>query len=138
MVNSGNFPFALIHILFHLQLGEQVPGADLDAVAQTDGTDIGVPLHIAGEHGHRIGVIDEKSVGAELLHVFGKTFQHRNGPQGTENAADSQRICNGLAQPILFGNLKVGNGTGIIAAHLNGVADIACSPSEPLSGPDKE
>ena len=80
-----------------------------------------VPLHIAGEHCHRIGVIQKQSVGADLFHVSCKLFHHRNGSQRTHNAADSQGICNGLAQPVFLGNLKVCDGAGIIASHLDGI-----------------
>ena len=88
---------------------------------------IGVSLNIAGQHAHRIGVVDKKCIGAYLQHVFCKVFQHRNGAQSAEDAADAQCITYGLLQTVFFWHFKVYNSTGVIAAYLNGIADKVCA-----------
>ena len=106
-------------------------------MAQADGPDVGVTLHITGQHGHGVGVVQEQSVGAPALHVVGVAFHHRDGAQGAENAADAQGVGDGLAQAVLFGDLKVRDGAGLVPAHLDGV-DHEIRPFEsgfPVQGP---
>ena len=90
-------------------------------MAKADGLYIGVALHEAGQHGHGVGVVQEPGVGADSLHILGKIGQHGDGTQGAEDTADAQGIGDGLTQTVLLGDLKIGDGAGIVAAHLNGV-----------------
>ena len=51
---------------------------------------------------------------SEILH-------YGNGAEGSHDTADSEGVGNGLTETVLLGNLKVGDGAGIVAADLNGV-----------------
>ena len=93
-------------------------------VAQTYGLDFSGPVHSKGEHGHGVGVVDEQCIGTNLLHILGKVQHHRDCPQCPENTADAIGIADSLPQAVLFGNLEVCHGAGLVAAHLNGIDHI--------------
>ena len=120
MVDAGDLPLIGI-VIGHIQPLEQVAGAHLHAVAQTHRLDGGVALHIAGQHSHGVGVVEEPGVGAHLGHVIGKVLHHGNGAQGAEDAADAQGVGDGLTQAVLLGHIKVRHSAGLVQAHLNGV-----------------
>ena len=90
-------------------------------MAQAHSLHIGVALHVAGEHGHGVGVVQEQGVGADRFHVFGKIPQHGDGAQRTHDAADSQGVADGLAQTVFLGNLEIRHRAGLVQAHLDGV-----------------
>ena len=90
-------------------------------MAQAHSLHAGVALHVAGEHGHGVGVVEEQRVGADLFHIPGKVLQHGDGPQGPHNAANAQGVGDGLAQAVLLGDFKVDDGAGLVEAHLDGV-----------------
>ena len=120
MVDAGDFPLIGI-VIGHIQPLEQVAGAHLHAVAQTHRLDGGVALHVAGQHSHGVGVVEEPGVGAHLGHIVGEVLHHGDGAQGAEDAADAQGVGDGLAQAVLLGHLKVRHRAGAVQAHLNGV-----------------
>ena len=103
-------------------------GAHLHAVAQAHRLDGGVALHIAGQHGHGVGVVEEPRVRAHLSHIVGKILHHGNGAQSAEDAANAQRIGDGLAQAVLLGHFKVRYRAGLVQTHLNGVDHIGLAP----------
>ena len=123
MIDAGNKLLAPFKLVCHIQIVQQHFGADLYAVAQTDRLDAGVPLHITAENGHRIGVVEHQRIGADLAHIRCKRIHHGDGTQTAHDAADAQRVGNGLTQAVLFGNLKVNNGARLVTANLNGVDD---------------
>ena len=88
VIDTGDLPAAAIGIFAHIQPLEQPLRAALHRMAQPDGTDTGVPLHIAAEHRHRIGIVEEQSIRAKPLHDVGIGLHHGDGAQGTENAPD--------------------------------------------------
>ena len=51
-----------------------------------------------------LGVVQEQGVGAPALHVVGVSLHHGDGPQGAEDAADSQSVGDGLPEAVLFGD----------------------------------
>ena len=127
MVDPRNQLRAAFQPVLHAKAFEQRLGADLYAVAQPNGFYLCKALHIAGEHGHGIGVVEEISPGADLLHISGKALQNRNGAQGAHDAPDSKSVGDSLFQTVLLGNLKIGDGAGVVSSHLNGVYNKGCT-----------
>ena len=121
VVDTGDQLFTAFQLIFHTQFLQQVLGANLYAVAQTNGLHAGVALHVTGQHSHGIGVVQEQCIGTYLFHVAGKISHNRNGTQGTHDTADTQGIADGLAQAVFLGHFKVDNGTGVVQTNLNGV-----------------
>ena len=115
------FSPAAFNLILHPQILQEMRRAYLYAVAKADRFYAGIPLEITGEHRHRIGIIQEPSVRANVLHVPRKSFEHRDGPERTHDPADPKRISNGLPHPILLGNLKIRYRTRLISADLNRV-----------------
>ena len=111
-------------IIVHAQPFQQPFGAHLHAVAQADGFDRCEPLHVPGQHRHGIGVIEEPGVGTFLHDVAGEILQHGNGAQCPEDAADAQRIADGLPQAEAPGHLKIRHRAGAVQADLDGVDHI--------------
>ena len=120
MVDARDLPLHLL-VIGHVQMLHQPRHTGLHAVAQAHGLDSRVALHGPGEHGHGVGVVQEPGVGADLLHVMGEVHHHRDGAQRPEDAADAQGVGDSLAQAVLFRHLKVGDGAGLVQAHLDGV-----------------
>ena len=121
MIDTRDLPPAVIHIFPHIQQVQQAAGAALNRMAQPHGPDGGVPLHIAAEHSHGIGVIEEQRPGAKPLHVLGVALHHGDGPQSPEDPAYAQGVRYGLSQAVLLGDLEIGDGAGLISSHLDGV-----------------
>ena len=121
MVDTGDQFFAAFQLIFHTQFLQQVLGANLYAVAQTNGLHAGVALHVTGQHSHGIGVVQKQCIGTYLFHVTGEISHNRNGTQGAHNTADTQGIADGLAQTVFLRHFKVDNGTGVVQTNLNGV-----------------
>ena len=91
----------------------QVVRRPVDAVAQTDGLDVGSndrgPPHV---HRHRVGVVQQPCVGADLTHVGGQLGEHREGAQRAEHATDARRVADGLLQTVGRGDPQVRDGRG--------------------------
>ena len=110
-----------LKLVFHSHSLKKLLGADLNAVAETYCTDLCEALHITGKHCHRIGIVQEQSVRADLFHVPGKLFQNRNGTKCTHDSTDSQSICDCLFDAVFLRDLKVCYCTWLITAYLNGI-----------------
>ena len=121
MVDAGDLLQRIAHILIHAHILQQTGGADLHAVAQTNGLHTGVALHVAGQHGHGVGVVEQPCVGADLFHILGKIRHDGNSTQSAEDTADAQGVGDGLTQTVFLGDLKVDDGAGLVATHLDGV-----------------
>ncbi|OQA87503.1 MAG: hypothetical protein BWY31_00671 [Lentisphaerae bacterium ADurb.Bin242] len=120
-VRGVNSFAVMLFIVVHPEGVQQRFHADLDRMAEADGLDGSSAEHRAGEHRHRIGVVQEPGVRADFLHVVRKVQHDGNRPEGAEDAADAEGVGDGLAQPVFFRDLEVDHGRGLIAAHLNGI-----------------
>ena len=100
-------------------LGEMAGGV-LHAVAEPDRADFrrhpGERPHIDR---HRVDVLQHQRVRADLFHVAGDRLEHGNGPQTAEDAADAERIGDGLPQAVALGHLEIGDGRRLVAADLH-------------------
>jgi hypothetical protein len=65
---------------------------------------------VADVHRHRVGVVEQPGVRAQLTDVRGDARQHREGTQRAEDAADADGVRDGLAQPVLRRDLEVAHG----------------------------
>ena len=129
MVDACDQFLSAFQLVLKADAGQQILGADLHAVAQTDGLDAGIALHVAGEHSHRIGVIEKERVRADLLHIPGKILHDRNRSERAHDPADAQCVGNSLAETVFLGNLEVDDGCGIVSADLDRVDD-KCGAAE--------
>ena len=75
----------------------------------------------AAVHRHRVRVVQEPDVGAELFHVGAHRQQHRDGAQPADDAADAERVGDRLAQAELLRHLEVGDRARFVAADLDHV-----------------
>ena len=62
------------------------------------------------QHRHRVGVVQEDRLGAQLVHVVGDGRHHRDGAQRAEDPADPEGLGDGLAQPVALGDLEIDAG----------------------------
>ena len=69
---------------------------------------------------HRVDILQQGGVGADLHHVLRHIPKHRHRAQAAHDAANAQRVGDGLAQAVLFGDFEIGHRTGFIAADLKG------------------
>ena len=97
--------------------GEHAGGA-LHTVAETDDLDA-ESIEEPAAHGHRIGVVDEQGVRAELVHVGGDLAVGGGRAEKAEDTAGAERIANGLVEAIAAGDLDV-EAVGVEAADLEG------------------
>ena len=67
---------------------------------------------------HWINILQQQRIRAAGRHIFGNVQQNRHSPQAAHNAAQPQRIANGLAQTVFFGNIEINARRRFIAAHL--------------------
>ena len=122
MVYSGDKLRANLGVI-HTEAAEELLSAYLNAVAKTYGLYLGVTEHIAGKNSHRVGVVEEPRIGANLLHIARKVLEHVNGTHTSHNSADAESVGNGLSEAVLLGYLKVDDGTGVVKADLDRVND---------------
>ena len=121
MVNASDIVRGAFQLVFHSQTLQKSFSADLNAVAKAYGSDFRISLHVAAENCHRVSVIQEKGVGADLFHIPCKAFHYGNGTESAHDAANSQRITDSLLQAVFLGNFKISYGAGLIATYLNGI-----------------
>src|SRR5690606_28094228 len=96
-------------------------GGPVHAVAQADGLDLGGHVrHPPDVHGHRVRVVEEPRIGADLAHVARDAGEHREGAQRPEDTADACRVADGLAEALAGRQLEVDLG-GRNAAYLDHV-----------------
>ena len=76
------------------------------------------------EHRHRVDVLQQQRVRAQLLHVAADAEQHRDRPQPAHDPADAERVGDRLAQPEPLGDLEVDDGRGPVAADLERRHDV--------------
>ncbi len=98
-----------------------VRGRVLHAVAETDRLDRRRPVHRHAEHRHRVRVVEEEDVRADLLHRPPEIEHHRDGAQGAHDAADAQGVADRLAQTVALRDLEVDHRRRPVAADLDHV-----------------
>ncbi|ESZ17651.1 hypothetical protein X735_06255 [Mesorhizobium sp. L2C085B000] len=62
-------------------------------------------------------------VWADGQHVLADLPQMRHGPEAAHDAADAERVGNGLAQAVFLRHLEIGDGAGLVTADLEGDDD---------------
>ena len=89
----------------------QVACRVLDVVAQADHLLRGKGLvNGPGEDAHRVDVVQQHRIRAELAHVTGQLHHEGNRPQAAEDAADADGVGDGLLQAVFFRNVELRNG----------------------------
>ena len=86
----------------------QVSGGARHAVAQARRSGCCVArLTRPAVHRHRVDVVQEDHIRAQLFHVAAHLQQHRDGAQAAHDAADAERVGDRLAQAVALGNLEI-------------------------------
>ncbi len=97
----------------------QLLGCTLHTVAKSHGMNGGGPEDCPTVHRHRIDIVKERNVGlADLLHVTAHVEHDRDGAQRAHDPSDTQRIADGLAQPVFLGDLEIDDRSGLVPADL--------------------
>jgi hypothetical protein len=89
-------------------------------------------------HGHRVGVVEQPGLRADLPHVVRDAAQYRERAQRPEDPADAHRVADCLTQAVPCGDLEVAHG-GRVHADLDRVDDVvrAVQRGPPVeAGPD--
>ena len=97
-----------------------------DAVAHTDrarGGERRSRPDAPGHHGHWVGVVEQQAVRIELGHLLAHGHHHRDRAEPSHDPADTDRVGDRLAHPVLLGDLEVGE-RGSVPAHLDLVDDV--------------
>ncbi len=108
----------------------------LHAVTQPDRPDRRRARDRAAVDRHRVRVVQEPHVGAQLFHVGAHVEQHGDRAQPPHDAADPERVGDRLAQPEPLRHLEVGHRARLVAAdldHVDGVVG-AVERGAPVGG----
>ena len=104
----------------HAQVpGERVHGP-VHRVAEADHGQADGLVHRPDEHPHRVRVVEQRGVGAGLVHVGGDPEHHRDRAQAPEHAADVDGVVDRVPQAVAGGDVEVDLG-GPGAADLDRV-----------------
>jgi hypothetical protein len=87
-------------------------------------------VQIRHVHRHRVGVVQEPGVGAQVRHVAGEGVQDGEGAQAPEDAADPDRVGDGLVETEAGRDLEVAHGR-LVHAHLDHVDDVVGAVERP-------
>ena len=79
----------------------------LHAVAQTNGLNARCSRYCPAQHAHRVHIVQQQCIRAQLFHVFADIQHHRNGAQPAHDSTDSQCVGNRLLQPVFLRYLKI-------------------------------
>jgi hypothetical protein len=72
----------------------------LDAVAQADRLHAAVDVGGPGEHGHRVGVVEQDRAGrGDLADVLAELEDRRDAALAVHHAARAQRVADALVDP---------------------------------------
>src|SRR5215468_9723641 len=113
MVDAGGNVIDLLQ--WNSNVVSQVAGRVLDAMAQTDGFDPGRACQSPAIHGHWIHVIQMHYTRTSALHLVAHFEQYRYGTQSAHDAADSERVRDGLPETKALGDFEIGHGTRPVA-----------------------
>ncbi len=85
-----------------------------------------------GVHRHRVDILQHDRVRADRHHVLADRPQMRHRAQGAHDAADPERIGDGVAQAVFLRHLEIGDRARLVAADLEGdddeVGSLECRP----------
>ncbi len=114
----------------------ELRGGVLNGVAQPDGADRAGFGDGPAQHRHRVDVLEEQGVRAELLHVAADVEQHRDRPQAAHDPADSERVGDRLTDPVALGDDEVDHRRRMQAADLKAGDDVvrAVERDAPVGG----
>jgi len=90
----------------HAEGAGEHPGGPLHAVAEADRAEA-LRVEERGRHRHRVRVVDELRVRAELEGVAGDVLVGADRPEEPEHAAGPHGVADGLVDPVLPGDLDV-------------------------------
>jgi len=100
------------------QVGREVARRALDRVAQADGADRAGTCRGPAEHRHRVDVLQQHGIRADLLHLAAEVEQDGNRPEAAHDPADPQRVADRLPQAEALRHLEVDDRRGAVAADL--------------------
>ena len=106
------------------EIRRQLPRRVLHRVAEPDGADRAGLGDGPAQHRHRVDVVEQQRVRAELLEVAAHVEQHRDRPQAAHDPADADRVTDRLPQAVPLGNLEVDDGRRPVAADLERRDDV--------------
>jgi hypothetical protein len=108
----------------NIEIMRQLHRRALHGMAQADLSDGGISgRYRPGVDRHRVDILQQDRVRADLHHVGADTPQMRRGAQAAHDAADAQRVGDRLAQAVALGQFEIGDGAGLVAADLKGDDD---------------
>ena len=94
--------------LLNAEIARKIAGRVLDVVTEADDALLRKGLvDRPGQDAHRVGVVQQHRVGAELAHVGDEIEHEGDGAQAAEDAADADRIGDGLLQPVFPGYVEI-------------------------------
>ena len=92
----------------HADVLRDLPARVLDGVAEADDLLVRRAGVVGPDvHRHRVGVVQQPGVGAQLGHVAADVEEHRDRAQGAKDGADPERVADRLAQAVLLGDVEV-------------------------------
>ena len=72
-------------------------------------------------HRHRVDIVEMNHLGAEPFHVLAQVDQNGDRTHRPHDSTNAKGVCDGLAQTVALGDLKIGNRARAIAADLDHV-----------------
>ena len=98
----------------------------LHGMAEADMGNAGTAGHGGAIHRHGIGVVEQQAVRRpDLGDVPGDVNHDRNCPQGAENAADAERVADGLEQAVFARDFEINHRARLVTADLHGADHVA-------------
>jgi hypothetical protein len=112
-------------VVGHAELARQHAGRVLHAVAEADSRDAET-IQVPAAHRHRVGVVDQERLGAQLRHVDSQAAIDRRRAKKAEDVARPERVANRLVESIAARNLDI-ESIGIETANLEGDDNMRCA-----------
>jgi hypothetical protein len=106
------------------EVGGQVAGRALDGMAEPDRADRRGARNGPADHRHRVHVLQQHGVRAEVLHVAADVNEHRDRAEPAHDPADPERVADRLPQAEALRHLEVGDGCRPVAADLHEGDDV--------------
>jgi hypothetical protein len=106
------------------EVGREVTGGALHRLAEADGADRAGPCDGPAGHRHRVHVLEQHRVGADVLHVAAHVEQQGNRAQAAHDPADPERVADRLAQAEALRHVEVDDGGRFVAADLEHRQDV--------------
>jgi hypothetical protein len=111
-------------LVWDIEIMGEFDGRALNRMAKTHLPDRRVFLgNRPGIDRHGIHILQHDGVRADGQHVLADLPQMRHGAKTAHDAADAERIGNGLAQAIFARHLEIGDRAGLVPADLEGDDD---------------